>query len=178
MRTLLALGAAVLLAAATPVGTTLPLPDGKGGIGFDDLTFSASLGKVLVPSGRTGRLNLIDPKTHAIESIGGFSSQIGFAGGHGAGTTSADSGRGLIVASDRSRKLVDVIDPKTKRILGSAHLGGGPDYVRWVEPLSEVWVTEPGRKVIEHFKLSGEKPPELVLGGTIEFPDGPESLVI
>jgi hypothetical protein len=36
----------------------VPLPGGEGGIGFDDLTFSPQLGKLLVPAGRTGNLDL------------------------------------------------------------------------------------------------------------------------
>ncbi len=167
----------LLIAAAQPL-TTLPLPDGKGGIGFDDLGFSPTLHRVLAPSGRTGRLNLIDPTSQAIDSIEGFSKRGSFLSGHGEGTTSADFGHGLLFASDRGLKVVDIVDPKQKRIVGSAHLGGGPDYVRWVEGNSEVWVTEPGRKAIEYFKLEAGSHPKLVLGGTIGVADGPESLVV
>ncbi len=182
MRAWLAVCIFALLGAAAPPAeppsSPLPLPGGEGGIGFDDLRFAAGLNRVLVPSGRTGRLNLIDPKTRAVESIEGFSSGDRFAGGHGEGTTSADFGRGLIFASDRSRKVVRIVDPATKRVLDGAALGGGPDYVRWVEPSGEVWVTEPGRKVIEYFRFRGGDSPELVRGGTIGFADGPESLAI
>lgn len=65
-----------------------------------------------------------------------------------------------------------------KQLVATARLGGGPDYVRWVEPLREVWVTEPGRKVIEVFHLEVSNPPKLVAAGTIDLPDGPESLVV
>ena len=82
----------------------LALPGGDAGIGFDDLMFSPALHRVLAPAGRTGKLDLIDPKTQKIESIGGFSTDADkFAGGHGEGTTSADVGAGLIFASDRRR---------------------------------------------------------------------------
>ena len=172
-----ALGALALLAAA-PLSTSLPLPEGDGGIGFDDLLFAPALHRVLVPSGRTGRLNLIDPKALSVESIEGFSSARTFGGGHGAGTTSADSGRGLLFATDRSLQLVDLVDPQKGQIVGSAKLSGAPDYVRWVEPTGEVWVTEPNRKVIEYFKLEQSSPPRVVRAGTIAIADGPESLVI
>ena len=58
--------------------TPLVLPGGEGGIGFDDLWFSAELHRVLVPAGRTGRLDLIDPTTRAIEAVGGFSADEKF----------------------------------------------------------------------------------------------------
>src|SRR6266567_1693484 len=80
----------------------IPLPGGSAGIGFDDLGYSAELGQVLVPAGRTGNLDLVDPKTLAITTIGGFSAQANYGGGHGEGTTSADAGGGLLFATDRS----------------------------------------------------------------------------
>lgn len=181
-RAMNAFGVAVLLAAATALArpeiarpTALVLPDGKDGIGFDDLRYSPELGRVLAPAGRTGKLDLIDPKTRAVESIAGFSADAKFGGGHGAGTTSADSGGGLVFASDRGRGEVAVIDPAAKKITGTVKLGGGPDYVRWVEPAKEVWVTEPGKKQIEYFALDHGK---LVRKGAIAVPGGPESLAV
>jgi len=155
---------------------TLPLPGGEGGIGFDDLMFSPALHRVLAPAGRTGKLVLIDPKTQKLESIAGFSTETDkFGGGHGEGTTSADTGAGLIFASDRGRSEVAIVDPKTSKLAGTTKLAGGPDYVRWVEPAGELWVTEPGKKQIERFALDKGK---LVNRGAIAVPGGPESLVI
>src|SRR5882757_6936412 len=93
--------------------TTLALPGGAGGIGFDDLLFAPALHRVLAPAGRTGTLVLIDPKTQKLESIGGFSTETyTFAGGHGEGTTSADAGAGFLFASDRARREVEIVDGK------------------------------------------------------------------
>src|SRR5512143_3126102 len=47
--------------------TKLALPGGEGGIGFDDMMFSPSLHRVIAPAGRTGKLDLIDPKTQKVE---------------------------------------------------------------------------------------------------------------
>ena len=54
--TLLAAGVAI-------VPRSLPLPGGESGIGFDDMGFAPSIHKVLVPAGRSGNLDLIDPDT-------------------------------------------------------------------------------------------------------------------
>jgi DNA-binding beta-propeller fold protein YncE len=156
--------------------TKLALPGGDGGIGFDDLLYSPSLHRVLAPAGRTGKLDLIDPKTQKVDSVAGFSTDAEkFGGGHGEGTTSADAGGGFIFASDRSRTEVAVVDAKTLKIVGTTKLAGGPDYVRWVEPAKEVWVTEPGKKQIEVFALDKTS---LAKKATIDVPGGPESLVI
>jgi outer membrane protein assembly factor BamB len=167
--------AVLLLLAAASAGSTLPMPGGEGGIGFDDLMWSPALDRVLVPSGRTGKLNLVDPKTLAVESISGFSNGADFKGGHGKGTTSADAGRGLIFASDRDAQSVRVFDAKTHAALSTVNLAGGPDYVRWVERLGELWVTEPRKKQIETFVLEGKT---LEHRGAISVPEGPESLTI
>jgi DNA-binding beta-propeller fold protein YncE len=173
---LVVLGATAIAKPEIAKPTKLALPGGEGGIGFDDLMFSPTLHRVIAPAGRTGKLDLIDPKTQKVESIAGFSTDADkFGGGHGQGTTSADVGGGLIFASDRSRGDVEIVDSKTAKIVGSVKLAGGPDYVRWVEPAGEVWVTEPGKKQIEFFTLDKGK---LVPKGAIGIPGGPESLVI
>lgn len=170
------LGASALADTSIAKPAKLALPGGEAGIGFDDLMWSPSLHRVLAPAGRTGKLDLIDPKTQKIEAIGGFSTDADkFSGGHGEGTTSADSGGGMLFASDRSRGEVEIVDPKAMKIVGSAKLAGGPDYVRWVEPNKEVWVTEPNKKQIEWFAFAAGK---LVHKGAIAVAGGPESLVI
>ena len=155
--------------------SALVLPDGAAGIGFDDLRFSAKLDRVLAPAGRTGKLDLIDPKSLAIESVDGFSSGATFEGGHGEGTTSVDEGGGFLFAIDRDREQVAIVDPKSKKVASTAKLAGHPDYVRWVEASREVWVTEPDKKQIEFFAFDGST---LAHKGAIEVPGGPESLVI
>jgi hypothetical protein len=162
---------------STAVLKALPvnLPGGEGGIGFDDLGFAPALGKLLVPAGRTGNLDLIDPVSRQIVPIGGFSSQRGFEKGHGEGTTSADFGRGLIFATDRTAKKLLVLDPAGGTVLAKADLAGSPDYVRWVAPTGEIWVTQPDRDRIEIFSLPGSGPPVPVHKGFVATPGGPES---
>jgi DNA-binding beta-propeller fold protein YncE len=165
-----------LLAAAAAL-EPLALPGGEGGIGFDDLRYSAELHMLLVPAGRTGRLDLVDPASRSVDAIAGFSSEGPGAHGHAQGTTSADTGGGFVFASDRTERTLVVIDPTAKRIVGRVKLGAAPDYVRWVAPLGEVWVTEPGAKAIETFRVA-KSPLQLEPKGRIEVADGPESLEI
>jgi DNA-binding beta-propeller fold protein YncE len=165
--------------AATPVALSpLPLPGAEGPVGFDELRYVPELRELLVPAGGTGRLDLLDPQTHEIAAISGFSETRSSGRGHGAGTTSADAGEGLLFASDRTERAVVVADPTTRRIVARAKLGAGPDYVRWVGTTREVWVTEPSSKVIEVFRVDGASPPRLSPTGTIEIPDGPEALEV
>lgn len=150
------------------------MPGGEAGIGFDDLRYSPELARVLVPAGRTGKLQLLDPKSQALAAIDGFSADPKFGGGHGEGTTSVDGGAGLLFATDRGRTEVVVIDPKANKITSTAKLAGSPDYVRWSDATKEVWVTEPGKKQIEYFTLDKGA---LVRQGELAIAGGPESLV-
>jgi len=73
-------------------GATVPISNDKKGIGFDDLRYSPSLRRVLVPAGRTGTIVLIDPSNHRTATISGLSTEKSYGGGHGEGTTSVDEG--------------------------------------------------------------------------------------
>jgi len=158
----------------------ISIPQGEPGIGFDDIIFAQGLRKILVPSGRTGKLNLINPDNLEIVSIVGFSSKAAGQGGrsHAQGTTSADEGQGLIFANDRNKKAVAIVDPMAKKIIASAALAGGSDYVRYVKSANEVWVTDPSNERIEVFSLSIKGKPVLTHSRFISVPGGPESLVI
>jgi hypothetical protein len=154
------------------------LPGGEGGIGFDDLGFAPALGKLLVPAGRTGNLDLVDPASRQITPIGGFSSQGSFEKGHGEGTTSADFGRGLIFATDRTAKQLVVVDPATRKVVARTGLAGSPDYVRWVAPTGELWVTQPDSDRIEIFSFPASGAPVPAHKAFVATPGGPESLVV
>ncbi|MFL6192536.1 MAG: YncE family protein [Thermoanaerobaculia bacterium] len=166
---------------ATPALAAEPfaLPGGEGGIGLDDLAFSPVLRQVLVPAGRTGRIDLIEPESRRLREIAGFATDApAAAGGHGAGTTSVDEGLGYLFAIDRTALRLSVVDPRKGTIVAGAPLAGSPDYVRFVARTREVWVTEPDKDGIEVFALSAAKPPVPSHKAFLSIPGGPESLVI
>jgi hypothetical protein len=175
---LLACGSGVFLGAAAGGPATIELPGGSGGIGFDDLRFAPSVNALLVPAGRTGALDLVDPRTGSVAAIGGFRKTEKFGGGHREGTTSADEGRGSLFAIDRDSKEVAIVDPRSRRIVSRAGLSASPDYVRFVAPTAEIWVTEPDAERIEVFRLEEKNPAQPIAAGNIEVKGGPESLVI
>jgi YVTN family beta-propeller protein len=141
------------------------------------LRYSISLHRVLVPAGRSGRLDLIDPERLAITEIRGFSATPGYAGGHDDGPTSVDEGNGQLFVTDRTSRKIGVIDARTNAIVGTVSLGAEPDYVRFVASTRELWVTEPDSSQIEIFSVpdSTSLPARV---GSISIANGPESLVI
>ncbi|HKP63908.1 MAG TPA: hypothetical protein VJV78_44545 [Polyangiales bacterium] len=164
--------------AAASAGTAFTIPNGGAGAGFDDLRYSKSLHRVLVPGGRAGVLALVEPETGAMTAIEGFSKARSFAGGHDFGVTSVDEGRGLLFATDRTTRTVNVINPSARTIIASFKLGAEPDYVRYVEPTRELWISEPAAEQLEIVSMSNDTPPTLSRAATIHVDNGPESLVI
>jgi DNA-binding beta-propeller fold protein YncE len=163
---------------ATPASPEpLPIPGGEAGIGFDDLRFAPRLDRVLAPAGRAGILALVDPRTRAITTVPGFSTVAAWGGGHDQSVTSADEGDGVLFATDRTSRELVVVESQRSNVLSRVRLGGGPDYVRWVAPTREIWVTEPDAERIEVFRLP-KNATEPVAAGAIAVPGGPESLIV
>jgi len=156
----------------------LPLPDGGGGIGFDDLRYDRGANRLLIPAGRTGNVDLIDPATGAVTPISGFTKVARYDQGHGQSVTSVDVGEGYLFATDRDALQLAVVDVKKRTLVLRVPLASAPDYVRYVAPTREVCVTEPGRKRIEVFTLSKAAPPVPTHARFIDAPGGPESLAI
>jgi hypothetical protein len=170
------LGPLVFMVAA--LAAVSPFPNKGRGIGFDDLVFAPTLREVMVPGGGTGGLALIDPDSQKVQIIEGFSERTRYSGGHGEGLTSADAGRGLIYVTDRTSKLLDVLNAQTKEIVASAQLASEPDYVRFVPDNNEVWVTEPSAEQIEIFTLFNRGTVAPTHRAFIGVSGGPESLII
>jgi hypothetical protein len=173
--------AAVLACCASPDGDAIAMVDGSLGIGFDDLRWSASLGRVLAPGGRSGVLDLVAPDTGEVVGIEGFAKTADYSGGHDDGPTSVDEGEGFLYVTDRTTTSLAIVDPVKRAVVGRVSLATTPDYVRWVATTRELWVSEPSGAQIEIFGVEPSAtgaPPSLRSIATIPLKHGPESLVI
>jgi len=137
------------------------------GIDFDDIVYSDRLRSMLVPARRSG-LYLIDARGDA-ERIG-----------HVRSADSADEGGGRLFVLDRDNGVIDVLDPERGSVVASADLANPADYVRYVRPTGELWVTEPaaspaGIEILSVPDGSGQVPRHV---GFVPVPDGPEGLVV
>jgi hypothetical protein len=171
-------GSSTALPAVDAGAIPLTLPAGAPGIGFDDLRFSATLGTLLVPAGRTGMLDLVDPSSEAVVQVGGFSSEATYGGDDSFGVTSADEGNGIVYAVDRTAKTLSVVDPRKKAVVATATLASTPGYVRYVGATSELWVTEPAAHQIEILAIGASTSTAPTRSAVIAVANGPESLVV
>ena len=120
---------------------------------------------------------LVDPATRRLEAIGALTKPE-LERGHGQGATSADARADTLFVADRTARRLFAIPLGGSGTAAEAPLASGPDYVRWVEPTGEVWVTEPDAAAIEIFRFEAKEKPTLVRSGSIAVADGPESLII
>lgn len=161
---------------AGPIVTRIALPEGSPGIGFDDLRWAKAIRKILAPAGRTGNLDLVDPVTLAVDAVNGFSQSSTFTkGSHTSGCTSADEGGGVVYAIDHETTEVRVVDPKTRSITQTTALLADPDYVRYVSPTRELWLTQPFTG-IEVLSVPATDAP--THAATIPVTGGPEAIAV
>jgi len=132
--------------------TTVVIPGGEGGIGFDDLNYSSELHKVLVPAVRQK--------------------------GQKIGISSVDEGNGVLFVGDHGRTELDALDAKSGSVIATADLAEDFDFLRYDPSHQEVWVTEPDKKQIEIIKFTPGDHPRLVAKMIISLHDEPESIVI
>jgi len=137
-----------------------------------------ALDRILVPAAQTGALVMVEPSNQSLRVLPHVVPPGQGLDRDDAGTTSADYGDSLLFASDHADQAIMVINPKTGEVLAQAKLASGPDYVRYVASLREVWVTEPRVKQIEHFSVLTGSQIALHRVGSISVLGGPESLVI
>jgi DNA-binding beta-propeller fold protein YncE len=157
--------------------TVIPISGGKHGIGFDDLGFFTALGMVSVPAGQTGQLVLLDPKDGKVAASYRVTAPAAETHRHEAGTSSAAYGDGYIFASDHGMPGVAVLNAHDGKLVTHIKLASGPDYIRYLEPRHELWVTEPRAQQIQVFSMKSGVTPVFTLNSIIPVAGGPESLV-
>jgi hypothetical protein len=154
---------------------SVPLPGLEGGNGFDDLRYSYTLHKMMVPGNWTGNIYLIDPDTLEVTTIGGFSSEASWNNSDTQGPATLDEGGGFIFVGDRTSHEIAVVDP-SQNMITSTVPADYPDYLRYVETTREVWVSEPFIGQVEVFSVSSDNPPVLTSLTRIGVGTVPEGL--
>jgi hypothetical protein len=146
------------------------------GVGFDDLAFAPTLGRIVAPAAETGRVLLVEPRSANVESIDDFSRTPSLHGVHTQGVTSAAVVGRYLAVLDRSARSLALVDTTTRTVVTRHALAPTPDYVRFEEESGELWVTEPSAERIEVFAMDAART-KLERKTAIEVPGGPEHLV-
>jgi len=132
----------------TPID--LPGGDGPDGALMDYLACDQAHGRVWVPAGNTGKVDVIDVATGALTSIDGFKTQE--MERHGkkrtVGPSSATVAGDIVYVGNRGDFSVCAFDATTLAKGACATLDAMPDGLQYVASKHEVWVTTPRDKSI------------------------------
>lgn len=170
---------AAAFAAPPQALTPLDLPGVQPHAGFDDMGFIPALDRVVVPGGISGAVFFIDPKTDAVSKAAQVAPGAKPRRGHDVGTTSAAYADGYLIASDHDDRSLAIVKASSGQVVARVPLESSSDYVRYVAPVNQVWVTEPEAHQIQVFQADlSDSSPTLKSIGSIDVPGGPEALEV
>ncbi len=149
--------------AAAPFELTVksyPLPGMTGAATLDYLFCDRTRGRVYLPVGESGSLDVFDVATAAFTRVDGFATGEREVRGkkRAMGPSAVTRGDGFVYVGDRASSQVCAIDENTLRLGACVKLPTPTDGVAFVEPAKEVWVTTPRDRSVTVLDVS--KPAE------------------
>jgi DNA-binding beta-propeller fold protein YncE len=160
---------------ATLLAATLALPGGPP-VGMDYLAYDAATGRIWVPAGNTGNVDVVEVATGKVTSVGGFPTAPPRRPGRPRmGPSSAAVGDGVVWIGNRANNEICAVDARTLARGPCHHLPSMPDGLAYVAATHEVWVTTPADRGITVVDVSGPKsgPPAL-----LKIDGDPEGLAV
>jgi DNA-binding beta-propeller fold protein YncE len=169
----------LFLAAAAPVPAKLdakpvPLPGSPGRVGMDYLAFDAATGRMWVPAGNTGKVDVVETATLAVTPIDGFPTLK--KGERTMGPSSATVGSGYVYVGNRADSQVCAVDARTLKIGACVTLPSSPDGLAYVAPTAEVWVTTPRDNSLTILDVKNGAAPKLK--DTLRLDGAPEGYAV
>ncbi|HEY6475814.1 MAG TPA: hypothetical protein VI456_04480 [Polyangia bacterium] len=165
---------AVLILSAL-AAESIALPGGPP-VGMDYLAADLAHGRIWVPAGNTGHVDVVDIATGKVTPIGGFPTAPPRRPGRpNMGPSSATVGDGVVWIGNRGDNTICDVDARTLTRGPCRKLPSMPDGVAYVSATREVWVTTPRDRTITIVPVSK---PELGEPASIKIDGDPEGLVV
>jgi DNA-binding beta-propeller fold protein YncE len=165
--------AALILSALAAESIALP---GGPPVGMDYLVADLAHGRVWVPAGNTGNVDVVDIATGKVTPVGGFPTTPSSRPGRpNMGPSSATVGDGVVWVGNRGDSTICSIDERTLTRGACRKLPSMPDGVAYVAATREVWVTTPRDRSITIVPVSKPEPGE---PATIKLDGDPEGLAV
>jgi DNA-binding beta-propeller fold protein YncE len=157
------------------LAASVALPGGPP-VGMDYLAYDAATGRIWVPAGNTGNVDVVEVATGKITSLGGFPTAPPRRPGRPRmGPSSAAVGDGVVWIGNRANNEICAVDSHTLARGPCHHLPSMPDGLAYVAATQEVWVTTPSERAITVVDVSGPKPAPPAL---IKIDGDPEGLAV
>jgi DNA-binding beta-propeller fold protein YncE len=171
-------GAPAPAATATYTMTPVALPGATGPVSLDYLAVDRTAGKVWVPAGGTGSVDVIDTATKQISHIDGFPTIERTMRNQKrmVGTSSASIGDGVVYVGNRADSSICAIDAQKMTKGVCLKLAFSPDGVAYVPSVKEVWATTPRDSSIT--VLDAGTPGKLTVKTKITLPGSPEGYAV
>jgi DNA-binding beta-propeller fold protein YncE len=154
----------------------IPLPGaGAEGVFMDYLAYDRSTGRVWVPAGNTGSVDVIEVATDAVTRLSGFPTAEVERKGHKrvVGPSSATVSEGVVYVGNRADSSVCAIDAKSLARGACGTLASMPDGLAYVAATKEVWATTPRDSSISILDATS-----LAVSATLHLDGQPEGYAI
>jgi DNA-binding beta-propeller fold protein YncE len=153
------------------VCASIALPGGPP-VGMDYLVYDPGTGRVWVPAGNTGSVDVVDTATGKVTTLGGFPTRPALRPGRPKmGPSSATVADRAVWIGNRGDNQLCSFDARTLKRGRCVQLGAMPDGLAYVAGTHELWVTTPRDRTITIVGLSETKrkgPEVLEVGGVPE----------
>ena len=141
---------------STLLATSVALPGGPP-VGMDYLAYDRATGRLWVPAGNTGNVDVVEVATGKVTTVGGFPTAPARRPGRPRmGPSSAAVGDGVVWIGNRANNEICAIDAHTLARGPCHRLTSMPDGLAYVAATHEVWVTTPGDRAITVIDVSGK----------------------
>jgi len=148
---------AVLILSAL-AAESIALPGGPP-VGMDYLAADLEHGRIWVPAGNTGNVDVVDIATGKVTPIGGFPTRAdGRLVRPAKGPSSAAVGEGIVWIGDRGDDSLCSVDARTLARRNCRWLPSMPDGLAYVAATHEVWVTTPRDRTLTIVDVSRPEP--------------------
>ena len=122
---------------------SIPLPGGAP-VGMDYLAYDAAHGRIWVPAGNTGNVDVVDVASGKVTALGGFATRPSSRPGRPKmGPSSVTVADGLVWVGNRGDDRLCAFDARTLKKGACVGLPSMPDGLAWVAPTRELWATTP-----------------------------------
>ncbi len=165
--------AVALMAVSAHAQQSVPLPGGPP-VDMDYLAYDAASGRLFIPAGNTGKVDVLDTRSGKLSSIDGWPTAQ--AGTRVQGPSAATVGAGYLYVGNRADSSVCAVELASLSRKGCAAMPSPPDGVFFVAPTREVWVTLPRQGALQVLGLADPAAP--VPAGTISLEGEPEGYAV
>jgi hypothetical protein len=165
-------------AAPSLTATPLPLPDAKPPASLDYLASDLARGRIYVPEGTTGSLDVLDVSTRTFTRVSGFKTaeREWHNTKRTVGPSAAAVGDGVVYVGNRATKEICPVDAASLKPGKCLALPVGTDGVAYVASAKEVWVTTPDDHSLT--VLDASKPGDLKPKTVVKLPGDTEGYAV